>query len=164
MLGLTFPGKNIIWYNYALEITKDEWRNTVVNSVFALEVSTIIWIALYYQTVSNCWLYIQIAAFVLTFVLLLFVTFCFMESPKYLYTKSKYNEARASLKWIGKLNGTDFDDNFLFDTEYQHIRENALTQDLPSNNQSESHEIYHDQATANTSHESMLQDINSRYY
>ena len=157
MLGLTFPGKNIIWYNYALEITADEWRNTVVNSVFAIEVSTIIWIALYYQTVSNSWLYIQIVAAILTFSLLLLVTFGFAESPKYLYTKSKFNEARASLKWIGYLNGTEFDDNFLFDTELQHIREHALNQELPSNDQSQEISHLHDLTTTlNTSQDSLL--------
>ena len=112
MLGLSAPGKNVVWYNYALEITTDKWRNTVVNSVFAIEASTSIWIALYYQTVSNSWFYLQVVAAVLTVSLLPLVVFGFAESPKYLYTNSKFNEARTALKWIGYLNGAEFDDNF----------------------------------------------------
>ena len=91
LLGLTFPGKNIIWYNYILEITKDEWRNTLVNVVFLVECSSIVWISLYYQTISRSWLYLQIYAFVIIILVLMLVLCSFYESPKYLYTKKKFD-------------------------------------------------------------------------
>mgnify|MGYP000947225038 CR=1 FL=1 len=118
LLGLTFPGKNIIWYNYVLEISKDEWRSSIVNTVFAIELSAIIWIAFYYQMISRSWLYLQIFAFVLTAVVFAGTVVLFCESPKYLYSKYKFDEARDSLKWIAKLNGIKYDDVFIFDTEY----------------------------------------------
>ena len=48
LIGITFPAKNIIWYNYALEITADEWRQTVVSTICIFENSIIIWLSMYY--------------------------------------------------------------------------------------------------------------------
>lgn len=40
------------------------------------------------------------------------------ECPNYLYTKKRYDESRAAMKKIAEFNGVDFDQNFLFDTEF----------------------------------------------
>lgn len=48
LVGVTFPAKNIIWYNYALEITSDAWRETVVSFICIFENSIIIWLSIYY--------------------------------------------------------------------------------------------------------------------
>ena len=50
--------------------------------------------------------------------MLLFTIVCFVESPKFLYNKKRYEEARRSLSWVAYYNGvTNYDTNFVFDKE-----------------------------------------------
>jgi len=118
MIGVTFPAKNIIWYNYALEITSDAWRQTLVSFICIFENSIILGLTIYYQFVSRNYLYIQLFGFGLTVAMLLFTIVCFVESPKFLYNKKRYDEARRSLSWVAYYNGvSNYDTNFTFDKE-----------------------------------------------
>jgi hypothetical protein len=48
----------------------------------------------------------------------MFVAVFFLpESPQYLYSKQKYDEARASLKFIAKVNGIPDMPYFIFEDE-----------------------------------------------
>lgn len=50
--------------------------------------------------------------------MLLVTMVCFMESPKFLYNKKRYDEARESLRTVAYYNGiNDYDTNFMFDKE-----------------------------------------------
>lgn len=118
-LGLTFPGKNIIFYNYVMEIMESRMRENIVNLIATLECSCIIFGTYYYQHISNDWLYIQAFCTSLTVCALTFIIFFFPESPKFLYSKGRYNEARASLRSLARFNGVNSHDHFefIFDTE-----------------------------------------------
>ena len=48
---------------------------------------------------------------------MLFAIFFLPESPHYLYSKQKYDEARESLKFISKINGIAEMPYFIFDNE-----------------------------------------------
>ena len=52
--------------------------------------------------------------------MLLFTIVCFVESPKFLYNKKRYAEAKTSLSWVAYFNGvTVYDTNFVFDKELE---------------------------------------------
>ena len=48
LLGSTFPGKNIVFYGYTMEIVDPEYRQTVVNIQTACETTILILISMYY--------------------------------------------------------------------------------------------------------------------
>ena len=48
ILGLSFPGKSVIWYNYQLEITKEKYKQFTVNLIIIWETMAIILIAFFY--------------------------------------------------------------------------------------------------------------------
>ena len=85
---------------------------------------------LYYQTVSNSYLYLQLVTLFFITLVLIFVLTQLNESPKYLYSKGQFDDARDSLRMMAKFNGVVYDDNFTFDTEDQEIKNN-----IPSNDQ-----------------------------
>jgi hypothetical protein len=50
--------------------------------------------------------------------MLLVTIACFVESPKFLYNKKRYAEARESLRTVAYYNGiNNYDTNFIFDKE-----------------------------------------------
>lgn len=52
--------------------------------------------------------------------MLLFTIVCFVESPKFLYNKKRYAEAKKSLSWVAYYNGvSSYDTNFVFDQEQE---------------------------------------------
>mgnify|MGYP006893287715 CR=1 FL=1 len=70
---------------------------------------------------------------------ILFVITYLQESPKFLYSKGRFDEARASLIKIAKFNGSEKKDEIqfiTFDTEVpKEVRSVAVSGDLPSNMQ-----------------------------
>lgn len=122
-IGTTFPGKNIILYNYAMEILQVENRQLAVNLVAGLESLTVLACAFYYQYLSINWIYLHYCGTLMTVVGLFFVV-CFLpESPKFLYSKGRFNEARDSLRAIARFNGFSAKDDFefVFDTEIVNV-------------------------------------------
>lgn len=94
-------------------------RPKVVNLIAFAECSTIIWGTLYYQKLSKNWIYLQYFCTSFTVFGIIFICLFFNESPKFLYSKGKFNEARYSIQKMAEFNGVnkkeDFD--FVFDKE-----------------------------------------------
>ena len=59
-LGGTFPGKNIILYNYCMEIVNPKNKQLIVNLINFLECTVMMWGTFYYQRISKDWIFIQI--------------------------------------------------------------------------------------------------------
>lgn len=80
---------------------------------------------LYYQQVSNSYFYLQMFTLILV-ISVLFFGLCYLtESPKYLYSKGRFDDARRSLSHIADFNGVVFDHNFIFDAEKEEIPANS---------------------------------------
>ena len=118
-LGMTFPGKNIIWYNYCIEITKERYKEMTVNTILIVESFAIIYVAFFYQYIDNRWWVLQRISILSTIFCTVFTFMYFPESPKFLYSQGKYEMARANLKKIAAFNGNyEFDKHsFHFDKE-----------------------------------------------
>jgi hypothetical protein len=141
MMGLTMPGKSIVFYNYAIELTAPENKQLVINVMSMFHNISLILITLYYQN-FQAWYPLQVFALTLLITCFIFVLGLFEESPRYLYTKKMYRESRAALKKIASFNGVKFDeDSFIFEdestgpvnhfTEIQTMFENEKLQKLP---------------------------------
>jgi MFS family permease len=72
--------------------------------------------SIYFTRISKNWLWLEIWAGGLT-VLCLVATFFMPESPKYLMSKKRYNDARKALTYISKFNGKSTAFTNLFDKE-----------------------------------------------
>lgn len=141
MMGLTMPGKSIVFYNYAIELTAPENKQLVINVMSMFHNISLILITLYYQN-FQAWYPLQVFALTLLTTCFIFILGLFEESPRYLYTKKMYRESRAALKKIASFNGVKFDeDSFIFEdentgpvnhfTEIQTMFENEKLQKLP---------------------------------
>lgn len=65
------------------------------------------------------WFPLQAIYFVAGIIAMFIAIFFLPESPKYLYSKQKFDEARASLNYIARFNGKKPLKIFLFDDEIE---------------------------------------------
>ena len=68
------------------------------------DASILVIIPLYFIFISKDWVPFQLFAVFATFVTLI-ATLIIPESPKYLYSKGKFDESRKALQFIRKFNG-----------------------------------------------------------
>ena len=118
ILGTTFSGKNIVGLNYAVEIVPLRHQKLVVSIYWAVELCSIILWSFYYQKLDKNWFPLQAIYFGGGIIVLIVAIIFFPESPKFLYSKQKFEEARESLNFIAKFNRNfDYKSNFLFENE-----------------------------------------------
>lgn len=118
ILGVTFSGKNIVALNFAIECVPQQKKKFVVSLYWGVELLSIILWSFYYQKLDKNWFPLQAIYFGVGIFVLMLAVFVLPESPKYLYSKQMFQEARESLKFIAWLNGVStFTDLFVFDNE-----------------------------------------------
>jgi len=79
---------------------------------------TVIFCGFYFQQLSRNIVYLQIGNLAFISAVTLYIIVAFPETPRYLYSKGKFNESRASLDYIARFNNQPFDKhNIMFDTE-----------------------------------------------
>ena len=121
ILGMTFAGKNIVGLNYAIECTPEVHQKLVISLYWLVELSSIILWSFYYQKLDKNWFPLQLIYFIGGIITML-VTFALLpESPKFLYAKQKYEEARKSLEYIASFNGVQTYQAFIFDNEVESL-------------------------------------------
>lgn len=116
LLGLCTPGKSNIAYVYLLELVPTDWQTYVGTMLLFADGSTMIFLSIYFRYISKDWLWFQIFALSLSAVAFI-GTFLAPESPKYLYSYSRFLEARASLAHIARFNQADRSQRYIFDEE-----------------------------------------------
>lgn len=94
---------------------------------------TVIFCAFYFQQLSRNVMMIQLGNIVFISAMTFYTIVALPESPKYLYAKGRFAEARASLAYVAKFNNQPFDKHLIiFDTE------KALEDNTSENNQADS--------------------------
>lgn len=119
ILGVTFSGKNIVALNFAVEAVPEIHKQLVVSIYWSIELMSIILWSFYYQRLDKNWFPLQAIYFFAGILVVFLAIFMLPESPKFLYSKQRYAEARESLSYMAKMNGTkSFSSLFLFDNEF----------------------------------------------
>ena len=98
VLGMTFPGKNVVGLNYLLEFTSSKAQATVVNYYMYLEPVLTLYMTFHYAQYSNKYFPLQMIYLTIGIIDLLFIVAFLPESPRYFYSIGKYERARESLK------------------------------------------------------------------
>lgn len=124
-LGMTFPGKHIVCFNYVLEITPTKYQQSVVNAFVFLETFAMIAISFIYQFISNNVKYPQLVGIIFTCFAVPYTSLFFYESPKFYHDKKEFAKARESLKRMAKFNGTELEE-FRFECEVEDEDREAL--------------------------------------
>jgi hypothetical protein len=119
ILGATFSGKNIVGLNFAIECTPEKYRQLVVSLYWFVELGSIIMWSFYYQKLDRNWFPLQLIYFIGGVITMFLAIFMLPESPKYFYSKQRFDEARESLNFIRKCNGLEESEYFLFDNEIE---------------------------------------------
>jgi len=104
-LGFSHPGRVIVAISYADEFLNKEQRPYLMPMNNILNGLIIIFTALYYQFISKDIAYIQYCNLFLVSILILFTIVYLPESPKFLHSKERYDEARNSLSFVARVNG-----------------------------------------------------------
>jgi hypothetical protein len=104
VLGLAFPGKNIVGLNYLLEFTPIAYHTKFVTSQMVVECMILYMMSKGFENVSRHWLWIHLIGIGATLFSMIISVFIIPESPKFLYLKKRYDESRKILQYISKFN------------------------------------------------------------
>lgn len=101
--GMGGVGRSSISYLYMQEFLPQD-KQTLVGTILQLNNGFVaVYTVLYYWFISNYWIPIQIFGGVLTAISMIGVWFL-PESPKFLITKKRYDEARVAINIIARVN------------------------------------------------------------
>jgi len=122
LLGLGNAGKPNLGYVYILELVPTSWQTYVGTLIHISDGCTLIFLSIYFRFISKDWFWFQLFCFVFS---TLAIAGCSIapESPKYLYSFERFDEARAAIKKIARFNRVSKDirnSEYLFDTEVVH--------------------------------------------
>ncbi|CDW73598.1 solute carrier family member 5 [Stylonychia lemnae] len=114
--GFCSLGRASVGYLYMQELTPIK-QQTIIGTILSITGGLVtVFIALYFLYVSKHWEGFQIFGCATNFLIVVSIPFL-PESPKYLISKNRYEDARDSLKVIAYFNRHSGEVNFKFDTE-----------------------------------------------
>lgn len=104
--GMSVTARYYVGYAYNLEMQPKSHYVLVSTSMFLIESVVYISICLYFWLVKGPWQILQIPNLLLSVMGIVFLFFM-PESPRFLISKKRFEEARTVFKWIGAKNGLD---------------------------------------------------------
>ena len=118
LLGMTAPGRTIVATALADEFLDQEKRTWVFPLSSTYSGVIVITTALYFQRLSRDIKYIQLMNLAVLTLLLCLTIIIVPESPKWLLSKGRYDEARASLMHVARFNGQKVEkEDLVFEAE-----------------------------------------------
>ena len=108
LLGLSHPGKNIVMFNYCVEMCPEGIKKQVVNFVLLIEAGAIVFIAASYQYLSKSWHFNHYISIAFTSINLIMAFLAVSESPKFLHQHKRYEESRETLEMMALFNKASY--------------------------------------------------------
>lgn len=121
IIGFGVTGKQYVGWAYLLEMQPSNKSVMVGTLEFIFEGLLFIFVTFYFGWISKTWYYMQIPTVTFGVIGIIFLILQ-PESPKYLVSIKKYDEARRSFNKIAKVNGKagNIADSFVFPKEEAH--------------------------------------------
>jgi len=110
ILGACFAGRIVVGLNYTVEQLRPKFARNVVFYFCISEPILLILLTVWYQFIDHAWLTIAIITLVVQTLCIAYFYFVVPESPKWLYTWKRFDEARQVLKYIASFNGVDLEE------------------------------------------------------
>jgi hypothetical protein len=123
--GVLWNGKNIVGLSYAEEFLPKQHSKDVITGMFVIGSFCMFTVPLYFITISNNWVPIGIMMVIWTLIAVIIMPNV-PESPKFLYEKGDYNEARLSLFSVARFNGVKIKQNIIFDKENPNFKKQMI--------------------------------------
>ena len=114
LLGMSTPGKSTIGYVLLLELIPPGYQTLVSTIIIAADGSIMIFLSLYFRYITKYWMPFQLFQFGVAVVGFL-VGLLAPESPKYLDSIRRFQDAKKSIQTIAKYNGVTMPDYRLID-------------------------------------------------
>eukprot|EP00347_Sterkiella_histriomuscorum_P017063 403350803 len=158
ILGFFSVGRASVGYLYMQELTPVK-NQVIVGSICQMTSGLMtIFICLYFMFISKYWIPFQI--FGCSTMFLVTITVWFMpESPKFLISKKRYDEARTSIKFIAWVNRYKGELNFKFDRELQDSKGHSQRYDLNQSNITMNQTIIEDKHSMMETHSKNQRDL-----
>ena len=103
-LGATFSGRVIVGRLFYIEYTNPSKLDHIMMLNLFLDPIVTFFIAIYFQYISKHINEIQLTFIIIGVFMSLFILVFVPESPKFLYNKGKYNQARETLRAVATFN------------------------------------------------------------
>lgn len=118
IMGLALTGKQYVGYTLLLENMPKSKQVLIGSLEFVMEALVIFLICAYFLWISKDWRFLMIPTLALSIIGTLFMFFQ-PESPRFLVSKGRYDEARKVFNLIAKRNGKgdNFAEFFIFKEE-----------------------------------------------
>lgn len=101
--------------NYTLEFNIKRWHEIIITSILISEAMGTITITIWYQFIDRGWFLLQLICLILGVLCLIYLIFVVPESPKWLYIKERFEEARNNLVYVAHF-------NFLSDSSIRRLK------------------------------------------
>ena len=116
LFGTASVGRCSISFLYLMELLPKAQQVLVGTSLQVMNSLVIVIACVYFSKISKNWIWLEIIACILGVISMVGCYFL-PESPKFLISRKRYNEARAAINWIAKFNCQREQFNSQFDRE-----------------------------------------------
>ena len=130
VIGIVAGGRVGIASNYMNEFSPQKYQNACQAALNVLDASVMIFQAVMYYFTRD-WLPVHIVGISGALVILIVLTTLIPESPKFYYSRKKFDEARDMLAWVEKVNGGQGKiKNCVFDTEVAMLSKSSFEEEI----------------------------------
>jgi len=105
LMGVSTAGRMSVGFFFLIEQVPKDSQGKLSTSMAAFDATAMIWATIYFSYFSHNSVYWESFALLLTIVSLTFIAIFVPESPKFLYEKRMFREAREVLNYIADKNG-----------------------------------------------------------
>lgn len=105
LIGATFAGRIVVGLGYVLEFLQPKWHASMIYWLLVTECLAIVLLTAWYQFVERSWLTLHIVLLVTSIITMTYFIIAVPESPKWLYTWNKYEQAKEQLAYVAGFNG-----------------------------------------------------------
>ena len=107
MMGVCAAGRASVGFLYIMEMVPNHAKSFVASMVGMLDCMTMIYATIYFMFISHDSVYWEYFAVFQNIATILLVLMYVPESPKWLFEKGRFKEARETLMYLAKRNGVD---------------------------------------------------------